>query len=150
LKKKLPLARQGDKSAQCDCAKVCFGIWREQVIRKECSEAIDWLTSSAEQGGRLSQQYLALFYLQGEHVEQNYQKALYFFQLAAEQGDSSAQYLIGTMHEEGLGVDKNQREAILWYQLSAKRGHQGARDALRRIRYGFLGKGISETFLGLP
>jgi len=150
FEKKLPLARQGDKWAQWDNCTVCLDIYRGQVIRKECSEAIDWLTSSAEQGNSLSQKYLALFYLHGKHVEQNYSKALYFFQLAAEQRDSSSQYFIATMYEQGLGVDKNQSEAIRWYQLSAERGHQGARDALRKIRYGFLGKWISKTFQGLP
>ncbi|KXU39197.1 hypothetical protein AXE65_09820 [Ventosimonas gracilis] len=153
FEKNLPLARQGDKMVQWHHSSACLHIYRNKIIHKECSEAINWLTSAAEQGHWLSQLHLAQFYLQGKHVEQNYQKALYFFQRAVvqEPGDSrslDAQYLIGTLYEKGLGTDKNLGEAIRWYQLAAKRGHPEASRALKRIHQGPLRKWFSKTFLG--
>jgi len=138
FEKNLPLARRGDKSAQWDNSVVCLGIYREQVVRAECVEAVGWLTSAAEQGHRLSQEELAEFYLSGKHVAQDYQKALHFFQLAAKSNDffsSSAHYRIGTIYEEGLGVEKNQAEAIRWYKSAARLGNWRAKEALKRIHW---------------
>ncbi|GGI85973.1 tetratricopeptide repeat protein [Legionella impletisoli] len=77
---------------------------------------------------------LGQLYEHGIAVNQNYQKALEFYQLAAEQKDLRAEYNIGLMYLEGKGVERNYQEAESWLKDAAFKGNTMAQYALARIK----------------
>ncbi|WP_133130011.1 tetratricopeptide repeat protein [Legionella yabuuchiae] len=77
---------------------------------------------------------LGQLYEHGIAVNQNYQKAMEFYQLAAEQKDLRAEYNIGLMYLEGKGVEQNYKEAESWLKDAAFKGNAMAQYALARIK----------------
>ena len=65
-------------------------------------------------------------YYSGDGVEQNYEKAVYWYTKAAEQGNVYAEYCLGWCYSKGLGVAQDDGQAINWY---AKAGENGNVDA---------------------
>lgn len=52
-------------------------------------------------------------------IEQDYQKAAYWYEKAAEQGLSLAQESIGDCYRDGTGVEKDNEKAAYWYEKAA-------------------------------
>lgn len=61
-------------------------------------------------------------YLNGNGVEQDYQKALELFVTAHEAGNMKAARYIGMMYEQGLGVEQAYAEAEKYYNLGVQAG----------------------------
>ena len=66
----------------------------------------------------------------GKGIEQDYEKAVYYYKLGAKKGNSSAQYYLGDCYYSGYGVIKNYKKAVYYYELAAKQGHKKAREFL--------------------
>ena len=62
-----------------------------------------------------------MFY-DGKGVEQDYAKAVNWYQRAADQNHPEAQYKLGAMYANGIGVEKNIDRAISWYSAAAGQG----------------------------
>ncbi|NQZ10141.1 MAG: sel1 repeat family protein, partial [Algicola sp.] len=69
---------------------------------------------------------LALMFLKGEGIAQNYVQALVWFHKAAEKGFVDAQYNLGTMYKKGQGVKLDYLQAVDWYQKAADQGDADA------------------------
>ncbi len=69
-------------------------------------------------GTGMSQHGLGFMYLEGECVEKNEEKAVFWFRKAAEQGLAGSQATLGMLYKEGRGVEKNPEEARRWYKLA--------------------------------
>jgi TPR repeat protein len=84
-------------------------------------------------------------YDDGEGVEQDYEKALYWYGQAAGQGDATAQYRIGLMYDNGRGVAQDYAEAARWYRLAAAQGVADAQSNLGEMYCH--GEGVRQDFI---
>ena len=66
----------------------------------------------------------------GDGVEQNYQKAVEYYQKAAEQDYPQAQNNLGLLYEHGKGVEQSYKKAIELYQKAADQGFAQAHSNL--------------------
>ena len=71
--------------------------------------------------------------MDGIGVDEDLQKAHYWFMQSAVQGDADSQYSLGVCYEEGLGVNVDLDEAKDWYSRASAQGHRGAKKALKKI-----------------
>lgn len=61
-------------------------------------------------------------YLLGRGVEQNDEKAFYYFNKAAEENDPFAQNELAYMYAAGKGTQKSYKKAFSWYHKAAEHG----------------------------
>ena len=66
---------------------------------------------------------LGIRYENGDGVEQDYSKAVYYYKLAADQGYIYAQNNLGYMYDMGYGIEQDYEKAVYYYQLSAEQGN---------------------------
>ncbi len=98
----------------------------------------------AEHGDIDAQFELGVIYAHGKGVNQDYGKAVFWFQKAAQQGHMTAQYNIAQCYEKELGVCQNYALAFYWYQKAAE---QGDVDAMTNIAlYYYLGQGTHKDY----
>ncbi len=86
----------------------------------------DWVRL-ANEGNAIGQNNLGVMYLQGQGVERDDAKALYWFRKAATQGSASAQTTLGEMYAQGRGVTRDDTEALRWFHKAAVQGSARAR-----------------------
>ncbi|MBF0107022.1 MAG: SEL1-like repeat protein [Deltaproteobacteria bacterium] len=111
-------------------------------VEKDLSKAVSWYQKAAEQGHAKAQLDLGVMYHNGgryrrwdvgfgevydeyddgERLEKDLSKAVYWYQKAAEQGYASAQYILGLTYRHGDGVEKDYEMAFKWYQKAAAQG----------------------------
>lgn len=90
------------------------------------SEAIPWYEQAAESGDPFASYQLGKFYLLGESVPKDIQKAVEHLTYAAEQDCSQAQYLLGKLCLLGLEVEQDYSIAEYWFTQAAEQGHEYA------------------------
>lgn len=91
--------------------------------------------NNAQAGDVDAQYYLAFQYELGIEMEQNSQKAHYWYGKAAEQGDARSQYSLGYLYSEGIGVKRDVEQAIQWYEKSSQQDYSEAQYALATLYY---------------
>jgi len=69
---------------------------------------------------------LGKIFSSGLGVNQDYEHAIYWFQLAAEQGHDDSQFNLGWLYHLGLGGYKDIQKASEWYLKAAEQGHAEA------------------------
>ena len=89
---------------------------------------VEDIRSSAEQGDATAQYYLGLMYYEGESLQQDFQKAIYWFTKAAEQGFWHAQRGLGMVYSEGKGVLQDYVMAYAWFEVAASQGDSSAKN----------------------
>ena len=92
-----------------------------------------------------AQYQLAWMYYSGIGVEQNFEKAFYWFQKSAEQGFALAQFKLAWMYQEGEGVEQNLEQAVYWYKKVAEQGNADAQFNLAMM-YLTGGIGVEQNF----
>jgi hypothetical protein len=80
------------------------------------------LTEQAKNGDPQAQGFLAQKHFLGDGLEQDYEKAFYWFKKAAKQDNASAQHNLGVMYNQGLYVEKNLEAAIKYVSLACENG----------------------------
>ena len=60
------------------------------------------------------------------YLEEEFEKAFYWFYLAAERGNAYALYRLGTLYDSGLGCEKNGQVALEYYQKAFDKGSSNA------------------------
>ncbi len=90
----------------------------------------DTLRHRAAAGDSDAQYKIAIRYLVGRGIEQDYTKAAKWLQEAAASGVISAQYNLGVLYDSGRGVDPDPVEALIWFHSAAEKGHGRAQYAL--------------------
>ncbi|KAG0058327.1 hypothetical protein BGZ90_005009 [Linnemannia elongata] len=81
------------------------------------------IVSKASLGDTKSQVELGDMYRTGNVVEQDFDKARYWYLKAANQGDPSGQCNVGHLYRLELGVDRDHSTAMSWYKKAADQGH---------------------------
>ena len=77
------------------------------------------LLDIAKLGDAQAQCELGKAYAEGEIVEQDYKKSLYWFNEAVKNGDVMAIGCLGVMYELGRGMEADINKAIEYYQRAA-------------------------------
>lgn len=80
-------AKMGNPRAQ---ANIGLMLLQGQIVERNASEGLKWLTTSAENGNPLCQYYLGLFYFQGKDVQQDFSKGVYWLERAVEKDEAQA------------------------------------------------------------
>jgi TPR repeat protein len=78
-----------------------------------------WYRKAAEQGDADAQTIVALMYVNGHGVSQDYAQALIWYRKAADQGNGSAQLGLGLMYANGHGVPQDYVRARMWFDIAA-------------------------------
>lgn len=81
-------------------------------------EAAALYRRDAELGVVPAQVTLALLYLEGEGVPQDYAQAAHWFEIAAKRGNAEAQRNLGALYQDGKGVPQSFVEAAKWFRLA--------------------------------
>lgn len=97
------------------------------------SDKIKFFRMAAEQGSVDAQINLAVYYITGEGVETDIEKATYWFMKAAEQGDAMAQHNLALNYEDGKGIEKDFIEAFKWMRKSAEQRYPPSLYSLARM-----------------
>ena len=66
----------------------------------------------------------------GDGVEQNYEKAKYYYEMAAEKGNTDAMNALGHLYHSGEGVKRNLKKAVHYYEKAIENGNSDAADKL--------------------
>jgi hypothetical protein len=94
------------------------------------AQATPYFLSGAAAGDSQSMVKLALMYVRGDGVKQNYPNAALWLDKASQLGDPTAAYQRGLMYVKGQGPQKSQPEAIVLYRRSALAGYSPAQAEL--------------------
>lgn len=101
---------------------------------KRYDEAVDLLARNGAAGGVKSSYFLAWLYENGTGVEQDLEKAAYWFRLASEQGDREAQLSYAMICALGKGMEEDISAACHWATVSYHGGNPKALQTLQVIR----------------
>jgi TPR repeat protein len=112
-------AEGGDKAAQRELA-------RSIASGGNYNEAAKWYRKAAEQGDALAQHDLAVLYVHGLGVTQDFAEAIVWFALAAAQGDVDSQYSLGLRYLKGEHVTQDYAEAAKYFSMAAEQGNADA------------------------
>lgn len=93
-------------------------------------EARKWFEDAALKGYGPAQVNLAVMYMNGWGVTQNYGAALHWLRTAADKGYSRAYYNLGILYLNGNGVRRDYHAAFGWFQKGADAGDSNAQTNL--------------------
>lgn len=93
---------------------------------------------------RIAMNEIGFIYDMGEGVEQDYSKAMEWYEKAADLGHYVAMQNIGDMFFKGKGVEKNYAKAFEWYEKSAELGDSTAMVWLGYMYY--KGQGVEQNY----
>lgn len=100
------------------------------IIRTSFAQDFESTLAKAKQGDADAQNGIGIMYEKGNGVDENHEKAAYWYEKSAELGDAVAQFNIGVMYDVGSGVAKSRKKAIYWYKKSAEQGYAAAQENL--------------------
>ena len=80
----------------------------------------------AEDGDPDLMENLAQMYLNGDEVEQDFDKSAYWWEKLAESGSAVGQFNIGLHYAKGCGVKRDFEKAAKWMKISAENGDEEA------------------------
>ena len=90
-------------------------------------EAVKRIETQAFEGIAEAQHDLAAIYTAGHGgVNQNFDKAAFWFREASDNGIANARYNLGVLYHQGLGKDRNLGRALYWYREAARLEHAEA------------------------
>jgi TPR repeat protein len=102
-------------------------------------QARSWFEEAARRGYAPAQVNLAVTYMNGWGVPQNYGAALNWLNTAAKQGHPSAYGNLGILYMNGWGVRRDYAEAFKDLEIAANAGNAGAQSNLGYLYDGGLG-----------
>ncbi|MBQ2152767.1 MAG: protein kinase [Clostridia bacterium] len=104
------------------------------AVKDSVQNDLQSLIRNAEQGDADAQCNLGNRYYNGEGVERDYRKAVYWYTKAAEQGNAVAQCGLCICFYFGSGIEKDLSSAVYWYEKAAAQGQEEAKKMLDNIR----------------
>lgn len=91
------------------------------------------MEKAGNQGNEYAQYFLGKIYMNGEDIDQDFEKAVHWFNKSAEKGNQYAQYRLGIIHLNGLGVKQDTVKAIEELKKSANQNNRHAQYMLGKI-----------------
>jgi len=90
---------------------------------KSSEKALELFRKGAgQEDGRIFQLALGGLYENGQGVEKDYSKALFWYDKAVSSGDAAAYNKLGFFHERGMGVPADEAKALEFYKRGAEAG----------------------------
>ncbi len=77
---------------------------------------------------------IGLAFKDGDGLEQNYSKSLFWLKLAAGRNSIEAQYELADMYENALGVSRSIAQAKFWYEKAVVQGHKESAIRLEKMK----------------
>ena len=102
------------------------------IISIACSaqSLFDIMLQKAQAGDSKAQNDVAAYYREGYGVQQDYQKAIYWYRKSAAQGDPVGLYGLGQCYALGIGVQQNSQTAASYILSAAQKGLKEAQQAI--------------------
>jgi len=100
-----------------------LGIYYLKKNKPNYELAFKYVNLSAQNGLPKSEYYLGYLYKNGIFVEEDFQKAAYWFTKSSKSGDSQALYSLGYLFFKGLGVPQDYQKAAHFFNLSAEKNN---------------------------
>ena len=123
----------GRKRPSMTCTTLLNGIQMGRPYKDETMEAWkrelmpeEGLEELAESGDEAAMNDLANAYLNGDGVEQDFEKSLYWWKKLAECDDPTGQYNVGLYYAKGCGVERDFEKATEWMRKSSENGDKDA------------------------
>jgi uncharacterized protein len=113
--------------------------------RSKDQELYDFTRLNAERGLARDQTILGILYEAGRGVDQDYEKAAFWYRKAAEQGDAQGQNHLGLVYAAGRGVELDHEKAAGWYRKAADQGLSVAQGNLGNCYAS--GKGVEQDYV---
>lgn len=88
----------------------------------ETDEKIKWFQKAADAGNDYGMKNLAIYYLNGDGVEKDVEKALSLLKRSAELGCQYVMSYLGWMYRYGKEVEVDGHEALMWYNMAINKG----------------------------
>lgn len=108
------------------------------------ADPMEALRREAENGNPMAQHDLALAYVNGRDVPQNYQTAAEWFEKSAQAGSERAQFNLAVLYENALGVPQDFERAFSLYLAAAE---QGFAPAQHNVAVAYIqGRGTSRDY----
>lgn len=76
---------------------------------------VNMISALANSGRAEAQHKLAQLYFSGNGIEQNFQKAIEWYNKAAEQGHADSRNSLGMIYANGMGADIDCKQALSWF-----------------------------------
>ena len=104
-------------------------------LQGDYDKAFTTMQSLAETSDHgFAQYYIAMMYMKGQGVEQDYKNAGKWFRKASEKNIPQAQYKLGNLYFKGRGVPKDYEYAYVWFSVGAAHEHKLSIDAINKAK----------------
>lgn len=102
------------------------------ILTIACSaqSLFDIMLQKAQAGDSKAQNDVAAYYREGYGVQQDYQKAIYWYRKSAAQGDPVGLYGLGQCYALGIGVQEDLPKAASYILSAAQKGLKEAQQAI--------------------
>jgi hypothetical protein len=104
-----------------------------KVVLKDLSQAIRYLTVSAEENNEWASYQLGKLFLLGKEITKDTDQAVQYLTASSEQGNQFAQYLLGKTYLLGKDVSRDRELAVKWLTQSTEQGNEYAKFFLDNI-----------------
>lgn len=121
-------ANQGNADAQTYLGVLYYTGDR---IERDYNLAFKWFNKAAGNNPEASY-YLSRYYMEGQGVEKNKEKAIELIKDAAQGGYAEAQYLLATFFDSGQIITQDYKQAFFWFEKAAMQNHPMAQQVLGR------------------
>ncbi len=95
---------------------------------------IEEKVEAAEEGDKFAMAQVALAYLNGDDVDQDPEKAAYWYGRLADSGDSEAAFNLGLMYAKGFGVERDFIKAAEFMERARDYGDTDAENLIDKFR----------------
>lgn len=82
-----------------------------------------WYFKIADLNNCFVQHDLGCIYANGIHIEQNYEKSVYWFLRATEQGFAKSSFNLGVLHQSGLGCTQDPFKTFSYFKFAAEKDY---------------------------
>ena len=94
----------------------------------------DEKVEAAEEGDKFAMAQVALAYLNGDDVDQDPEKAAYWYDRLADSGDSEAAFNLGLMYAKGFGVERDFIKASEYMEKARDYGDADAENLIEKFK----------------
>jgi uncharacterized protein len=119
----LPMAQQGDPSAQNNVAQMYA---QGHGVAQDYAQALYWWRKAASSGFADAENSIGFSYHEGTGVASDFAEAANWYRRAAEKGHALAQANLGAAYGAGEGVSQDWTKSTFWYSKSAAQGNPSA------------------------
>lgn len=95
------------------------------------TQALPSILSLSQKGSAWAQTDLGTAYELGISLQQDFERAAFWYRKAAEQGYAGAQTNLGVLYANGEGVEYSRSQAVFWLKKAAKQGDLVAAENLK-------------------